>query len=297
LDFSTASEHAIELATAVARCDHSLITALHVIEPGTSSVAHAAGNAEPEASVERVRSEIAARFGEARGANIDVKVVVEEGRPVDCILECAAATGSDVIVLGTHGLSGFQRLVLGSVTEKVLRRASCPVLTVPPRSHAASHVPFRHVLCPVDFSEASLAALAFASSLADTSGAALTLMHVISWPWDEPPAPSLVELGTDQAAALLEFRRYCEVTAAARLQALAPGSSRGPQLPEARICHGKAHAEIVRVAAETQSDLIVMGVAGRRPLDLALLGSTTNQVVRQAPCPVLTVRENLRRSS
>ena len=77
------------------------------------------------------------------------------------LAERAATLGCDTIVMGTHGRGGFQQLVLGSITEKVLRRATCPVLTVPPGADAAPSVPgpFTSILCATDFSNASLAAL------------------------------------------------------------------------------------------------------------------------------------------
>jgi nucleotide-binding universal stress UspA family protein len=91
------------------------------------------------------------------------------------------AVGSHIrlIVMGTHGTSGFQHLVLGSVTERVLRKAACPVLTVPPRAHATSRIPFSRLLCAIDFSESSLVALQFALSLAEESDARLTMLHVL----------------------------------------------------------------------------------------------------------------------
>ena len=91
---------------------------------------------------------------------------------------------TDLIVLGTHGLSGVDRAMLGSVTEKVLRKASCPVLTVPPAVETAAKVPYKRLLCPVDFSESSLNALRHALSLAEEADASLTILHVFDWPRD-----------------------------------------------------------------------------------------------------------------
>ena len=210
------------------------------------------------------------------------------GRAAHVIVDEARRWNADLIVMGTHGTSGFQHLVLGSVTEKVLRRAGCPVLTVPPRAHAASRLPFERVLCAVDFSDASLDAVRSALSLAGQSGSALTLLHVIEWPWGEPPPPHMEELPAAQRAALSEFRRYLEDGARKRLESLIPSSA--PFRCEARLRNGKSYVQILDVAAEERADLIVMGVRGRNPVDLAFFGSTTNQVVRQAPCPVLTLR-------
>jgi nucleotide-binding universal stress UspA family protein len=191
--------------------------------------------------------------------------------------------------MGTHGASGFERLVLGSVAEKVLRRAGCPVLTVPPRMRSAGAMPFQRILCPIDFSDSSLAGLEWAWSLAQESGALVSLLHVIEWPWEEPPAPVFEELPADEARQLLAFRRALEDSSRLRLEALVPNDLRDRFSPPALITHGKAHREVL-AAAEGHADLIVMGVHGRNVVDLALFGSTTNQVVRRASCPVLTVR-------
>jgi nucleotide-binding universal stress UspA family protein len=89
------------------------------------------------------------------------------------------------------------------------------VLTVPPRAHALSSLPFTRILCPIDFSNPSLSALEWTWSLAQESQAAVTLLHVIEWPWEEPPAPHLEELPAHEAQKLAEFRRERETTSRA----------------------------------------------------------------------------------
>jgi nucleotide-binding universal stress UspA family protein len=191
--------------------------------------------------------------------------------------------------MGTHGTSGFQHLAMGSVTERVLRNAACPVLTVPPRAHATSRIPFTRLLCAIDFSESSMAALQFASSLADESHATLTMVHVLEWPWEEPPAPRLEDLPVEQGAALAEYRRYREKMALMRLEEVA-SATRVSHTPLVRLRNGKPYVQILDVAQEESSDLIVIGVHGRNPIDMMVFGSTTNHVVRGATCPVLTLR-------
>ena len=103
------------------------------------------------------------------------------------------ATDADLLVLGTHGRSGFQRLFLGSVTEKVIRKACCPTLVVPPRAPdvaPTAPVQFRRILCPVDFSESSLRAFAHAVNMAEEADAHLTLLHVIETPTVISPEPA-----------------------------------------------------------------------------------------------------------
>lgn len=292
VDFSDVSRHAIEQATALAGWCKARITALHVHTPVYVPLPGLPilEGLEAGADLSRLSDETAACFGAATDAGIGVDVVVDVGTPASCIIDRAAAVSADVIVMGTHGASGFQHLLLGSVAEHVLRKATCAVLTVPPRVRATSTLPFAHVLCPVDFSDQSLAAFQAALSLAKASGAALTVLHVIEWPWEEPPAPAARDLPPAQAAALGEFRRYVETSAVIRLDGLIAGAARHPP-PTSAVAHGRPYVEILRIAEQKRADLIVMGVHGRNVLDMTLFGSTTNQVVRQATCPVLTLRQ------
>jgi nucleotide-binding universal stress UspA family protein len=114
------------------------------------------------------------------------------------------------------------------------------------------------------------------------------LVHVIEWPWQEPPGPAFDEIPHEQSAALSEYRRYLEDRAAARLRSLVPEEVRA--VTSCRVRHGKAHAQVLAAADAEHADMIVLGVHSRSRVDIGLLGSTANQVVRSASCPVLTVR-------
>jgi nucleotide-binding universal stress UspA family protein len=116
-------------------------------------------------------------------------------------------------------------------------------------------------------------------------------MHVVEWPWDEPPAPAFSDLPAEQASALLEFRRYLVSGATRRLESLVSDAVRDRCVATVQVAHGKPYVQLLRVAAETGADLLVLGVHGRNSIDRALFGSTTDQVVRRATCAVLTVRK------
>jgi len=292
VDFSEASRHAVEQATAIAGWYRARLNVLNVYDPIVMPVPGLLAPADraSESELRRVRDQANALVQASSDAGINVDVAVDVGQPAALILERAADLPADLLVMGTHGTSGFEHLLLGSVTEKVLRKAPCPVLTVPPRALVTSQFPFTRVLCAIDFSEWSSAALELASSLAQESGAALELLHVLEWPWDEPPPPVFTELPPAQAAALMEFRRYLETSATNRLESLVPDGIRDRCSVTLQVTHGKPYVQLLRVAADTGADLIVLGVHGRNPIDLAVFGSTTNQVVRRATCPVLTLR-------
>lgn len=293
IDFSDASAHAIEQAVALAGWYKARITALHVCNPLFMPVPGlpAPTDRVPDAEVQRLRDQTTACFDRAIAAGIGVDVVIAIGQPAAEILDRARREPVDLIVMGTHGASGFAHLVLGSVTERVLRRAGCAVLSVPPQARCTSTLPFKRLLCAVDFSDPSLAALQLACSIADEAGAGLTILHVLEWPWEEPPPPAFTELPPEQAAALTEYRRYVETAAMARLNALAPDAARHRLAPNPMTRHGKPYVEILRLAVEETADLIVMGVHGRSLVGLTVFGSTTNHVVRAATCPVLTFRQ------
>ena len=292
IDFSDASVHAVEQAAAIARWSGATLTVLNVEHPIFMPVPTLPPPFDriPDVRLSAVRERMTAFIRTASMDRIKTTTMVDIGEPVAKILEHVASLPADLVVIGTHGATGFEHLMLGSVTETILRKARCPVLTVPPRARTTSLLPFRRILCAVDFSEWSIEALTLAASLAGDSRAALDVVHVIEWPWDEPPQPDLRELPPAQASALMEFRRYLEVSATKRLEALIRAAVPDTCIAEPHIYHGKPYVELLLGAAEHDADLIVIGVHSHGHVDLALFGSTTNQVVRRATCPVLTLR-------
>ena len=285
VDFSEISQHALDHAAAIARWYEARLTLLYVFANlPTMDLPPLVLEDSDRERLTRTMREMAARV--PSDLPIDFRVQ-EAGYVHDEILAQISATHADLLVLGTHGRSGLQRLFLGSVTEKVMRKASCPTLVVPPRAPgvpADAPVQFRRILCPVDFSESSLDALAYAINMAEEADARLTLLHVVDIPTvvSEEPAAFEVDLGRIRQAAATNARQ--------RLHGLVPEDARTFCTVETAIVEGRAYPEILRQAAEGQSDLIVMGVRGRGAVDRLLFGSTTHHVIRAATCPVLIVR-------
>ena len=296
IDFSEYSRRALDHAVTIARWHDSSITVLHVYS-STPVAAYAPGSPILESTaltpvdIEQLTAH-ATRFVDAADVGeISVEVVIVEGNTAAEILSRAKQTG--LLVIGTHGRSGFDRLVLGSITEKVLRKAECPVLTVPraaPGTAPGSAVAFKRILCPTDFSDASTRALNYAMSLAQEADAQLTVLHVMSYEMELTPEMSESLLAYSHLSKE-EFRKACEDSSRERLTAAVPDTVRAYCTVETLLATGKPYREILRVAAEQQADLIVMGVQGRGAVDLMFFGSTTQHVVRQAACPVLTLRK------
>jgi nucleotide-binding universal stress UspA family protein len=287
-DFSKFSTRALSYAVALAKWYEAEITVLHVhtvvMPPPTKLPTYVGPTHLTPADRETLLDEMKESTAGARAAKIPLRHAVVEGDPVTEIL--ARARKADLVVLGTHGRGGFERVMLGSVAEKVLRKAACPVLTVPrlaPKAASRDAARFRHILCPIDFSKASLKALEYALSLAKEADAHLTLLHALDMlPEEETPDTLRFDIRG--------YGDYLRRVAGDRLLKLIPEGAREWCRPEVVVAPGKAYRGVLKNAEEREADLIVMGVVGRGAVDLLLFGSTTAHVVREATCPVLTIR-------
>lgn len=296
IDFSTSSRRALDHAVAVARWYGATITSFHVHAPAPVAV-YAPGpplfppgaltGGERQALLDSMKRLAATEAG----ATVPVGFEIGEGDAPANILDLAKTMPADLIVMGTHGRSGLERLVLGSVAEKVLRKAGCPVLTVPPGVADAVPGPavlFKRILCAVDFSDCSTRALAYASSLAQEADARLAVLHVIDAAPEPPPGRDAPVLNRRRnLTALIDATKLDRLT---RLNEAIPDGMRAYCTVETLVSTGTPHEEILRIAAEQKSELIVLGVHSRSAADLLYFGSTAQRVVREASCPVLTLR-------
>ena len=291
-DFSEQSRHAMDYAVALARSWSARLTVLHVHQLAPPLLAGPYLGSESALPVSLTPDErrelshaMASFVASDRSAGVEVETRLQEDFLVPrAILECAAAEQAGLVVLGTHGRSGFERLALGSVAERVLRTSVVPVLTVPPRAGGADRrapLAIQAVVCPLDFGPSSAGALDMAASLAERTRAGLTVVHVVDLAGDAPE-PMRQEF--------IEYRTKRFEDARSQLQEAIPESVRRSTAVRELVLVGKPYREIVRLASEQEADIIVMGVQGRGAVDLLFFGSTANHVVRQAPCPVLTVR-------
>jgi nucleotide-binding universal stress UspA family protein len=283
IDFSEFSRRTLDHAAALARWYGAHLTLLHVF------VIRSAVDlpSMPMTDVERERLTADLRRLAAH-VPVDVPIdlrVTEASDPHHEILAQAEMVSADLIVLGTHGRSGFERLVLGSVAERVVRKAPCPTMIVPrqaPDTGADEPVRYRRIVCPVDFSDASTRAVRYATSLAEEARAQLILLHVLSVPPELLAQPMSAGFDVDRirAAAVAEAER--------QLQALVP-NVRPNCTVKSLVREGAAYRQILATATERAADLIVMGVHGRGAVDLMVFGSNTARVMRAAACPVLVL--------
>ena len=292
IDFSDHSRRALDHAVAIARWYEATVTVLHVFSRApVAGFGPGHGVFEPIVLTPVDRGQLIAdtkAFAEIEGApGITIDAAVREGNAAREILDQASRMKADLLVIGTHGRSGFERLLLGSVAERVLRKANCPVLTVPkrlPDAVPAGPVLYKRILCPVDFSDSSLHALQYAVSMAQEADGQLTVLHAMAHEFEHEP-----DFVYDAGMTIGNFLAEREEALRRRLQEAIAGATEFCSV-ESLMTHGKPWREVLRVAADRQSDLIVMGVQGRGAADLLFFGSTTQHVVREASCPVLTLR-------
>ncbi len=221
---------------------------------------------------------------------IDTAVIVGKGEVSAALEDVIRTDHIDLVVLGTHGRTGLEKITLGSVAEHFFRRASCPVLTVGPSS--SPDWPQRElgaekaILCPMDSADASLAALTYAVSIAKRTHSKLVLLDVAE---SVPQGERTPVIGDAvDAAAKDELRRV-------RTQWLRSLLPEGLGVEsEARLAFGPPVAAILAEAATTASGLIVLGLHHKSffPPPAHMPSSTAYEVVIGAQCPVLTVRSS-----
>jgi len=205
--------------------------------------------------------------------------------PAKTILETERKLGADLVVMATHGRTGFFHLVLGSVAEKVVRESSCPVLTIRRREEPSMVGPFGKILSPVDFDENSLAALDLVRQFAQQNNGTVYLLHVV--PTDEIHLHREVYRPEEGGGA---DPVWAEKVTKEKLQRIAH-----ERLSDGIRCQiltriGDAAKTILEVEREVGADLVVMATHGRTGISHFILGSVAERMVRESSCPVLTIR-------
>jgi nucleotide-binding universal stress UspA family protein len=277
-DFSSAANAALPYAAAIAQRYGAKLYTLHVL-PSNICVAF------PETwpiFVERAREEAQQKAHELLShlEGIETEVLVQSGDVWTVVEEVIENDKIDLVVLGTHGRTGWGKVLLGSVAETIFRKAPCPVITVGPHCSAdpKQSVEFHQIVLATNFSPESFVAAPYAVSLAQEHQAKLTLLHVV----EEPGSG----LGNPDQLVPPELPMLCRIV---------PTDARLWCEPEFLVEEGIAANKILDIAAQKNADLIVIGVHpphGPLYADSHLPMTTAHKIVSHAPCPVLTVRGN-----
>jgi nucleotide-binding universal stress UspA family protein len=269
VDLSERSAPALHYAATLSRCADARITALYAESfappPYFTESQVEALAAQIRDSAAAAKKSLAQFVVQVLGSGAPkVETKIANALPADAILRTAQETGADLIAMGTHGRSGFNRWMMGSVAERVLRESRIPVLVARQTAGAGSPGAVRRILCPVNDSDVARRSLQLAAKLAGCLGAALTVLHVQE---------------QDVRGHIADLCQW--------VREQAP-----PQCEKMELSRqGEAAQEIIRVAAETGCDLLVMGARHRLFHDTTVLGTTTIRTVRHAPCAVWTVVE------
>jgi len=207
----------------------------------------------------------------------DYHLFMLEGDVAQAILDFAHQKEVDMVVVGTHGRSGLGRVLIGSVAERIFRESPAPVLIVGPHVNRSARAgPPKTILVPVDFTPASEQAARYAVAMVREHDASLTMLHVIErWP---------TQVQAERARVMQALRE--------KVENLISEEAKGLQC-SFRIEVGRLVETVLYTASGIEADLLVMGVRPRTALLNRLMWPHAYEVLRQAACPVLTVRGNI----
>lgn len=292
-DFSASADTALDHAVSMAGRFQASLHLLHVVnDPGAGL--YGLGNAEVK--LDRLKQKAESRARErlqelARDSSaVDIRTQVAQRTNLgvgDVVQKYAEAHKIDLVVMGTHGRGGLERLVLGSVASTLIRQLSCPVMTVRERDeepNSSPEVDYQTLLAPIDFSDHSRTALRLTKTVAGRYGGAQHLLFVA----EKRVLPTFSDTGIP-GIGVVEMDPDIVANAEAALESLntkieGPDVESGYHVQEGDVAHA-----IVDFAETNAVDLIVMATRGLSGIDRFVMGSNTERVVRTAPCPVLTV--------
>jgi nucleotide-binding universal stress UspA family protein len=292
-DFSEQAAVALHQALRIVRRKGAELILLHVSElplPDPEQVLRpelATLHRTSEEHLASVRDQLDALWRNALRQGANVTKLIAQGWVDEAIVAAAAETAADLVVVGTHGRARLERLLLGSVAERVVRLAETNVMVARREPEPRRGDAFRRILVPTDFSEPAEQALDLAVWLA-APDAHVEIFHVLRLPY-------VIGFGFPElaGAATMEIERWrtgAREEAQERGRKLAATAARPDVRLEVALAEGAPAPEIHRRLEEERYDLVVMGTHGRRGVRRSLLGSVAEATVRHAPCSVLTLR-------
>lgn len=286
-DFSDFSNHTVRYGVALAKEFDARLCVCHVID--LSSVAiYGEFQLDPVGQQNRIMEDANAQLEELTGNQpVEWEPLITVGKPADEIARIVEEKDINLVITATRGRSGLKRLILGSVTERLMRILTCPLLVVRGPEHefagkAEPEIKLKKILVACDFSPDSDLAFQHGLSLAQEFESELHLAHVI-----EPPAQPDLHKGKTLPAgdAHKDYRKFL----IQKLKGMVPEEAGHWCTPQTSLLEGQPYDELVKYAESKAMDMIVLGVRGHGLVKTLFLGSTTDRVVRNAPCHVLSV--------
>ncbi len=299
-DFSPFADRAFVHAASLARVLHARLVVVHSMHGPEAPLDAYPPYMTPVGGVpdveRRLRERLERFVSPAVGAGVEVLTEVVTGEPVATLLGRAAELAADLVVVGSHGHGGFERWVLGSVSDALVRRAPCPVLTVPrpaaehaaPTASEAIPLAAGTYVCGIDFSPASAAALKLAVSLAAETGARVVAANVVA-EFAEREAMSLVHFEVPELKAALEGEAAGQLANAVNAALAAVPGSKGVAV-EKRVLAGRPWRRLLDLCRELPASFLILGSHGHGPVDSLFFGGTAQHALKDAPCAVLTTR-------
>jgi nucleotide-binding universal stress UspA family protein len=274
VDFSEPSKKAVNYGLSLALEFEARLVLAHIAPHNTLAC---------ETAKERLLELIPSDYRE----RLDFEIIVKSGEVRQELLGVVDEKEIDLVVMGSRGRSYFERLLLGSVTERMLRKLHVPILTVshldPEKQiHKPGSVLLHRILYATDLAEGSEPGLEFSMRLARGLGAQLTVIHVIQ------PIDAAFH-GVETAAYLPDYTAEIRAQAAERLNRLVALVSDGGVPVTSVLADGVPYETINRLAEKNNSDLVVINLQGKGPIERALLGTTAERVIRTATVPVLSL--------
>jgi nucleotide-binding universal stress UspA family protein len=316
IDFSDFSHLILSYGRALAAEFHARLVVCHILPDMIMLASH--GQAyipSQKVTEERLESTKTLLTNLVKEQRIDAEILIAQGHPADEITRIVQEKSMDLVIAATHGGSGIKRFLIGSVTDRLVKTLTCPLLVLHAQEDHPSfpdvfRIPLDRILVGCDFSPESDLAVEHGLSLAQEFQAELHLVHVIKphkhiemtssdylklqegdyLGWNQSDFLALQQKATDD-----EWERRSRLLNHIERQLInmVPEESKNWCTPVITLLEGQPYTELIRYADKKKVDMMVLGVHGHSLLEQFLVGSTTDRIIGRATCPVLAVREPL----
>ncbi|NNF98605.1 MAG: universal stress protein [Desulfobacteraceae bacterium] len=289
IDFSEFSEFILHYGIVLAEEFNAVLYICHVVDIRSAAM-YGDAVLDWEQQERRVQQYVSDKMASLMGAEtIGWEPIIVFGRPANEIAKIVNREKIDLVITATHGRSGLKRIVLGSVTESLMRALECPMLVVKNREARTAGVLkrkgiFKRILIGCDFSEDSGLAFDYGLSLSQEFQSNVHLVHVVeSTDYKDMIELEKLDIATDNGG----IRQALKT----RLLDMVPGEAGDWCSFTSVLLEGKPYDELSQFARDENIDLVVLGVRGRSVMETLFLGSTADRMVRKASCPILLIRQ------